>query len=289
MEADDTVPTISPTAAFEAVGELAHLGLALLGRELILPRLGFPRPSRAFCSDTILNFSTAPATSPTSRSLRPRPGSTTEKSPPASFSIAAVNARMGRAMLKTEKMHTPIRTSATSYAGDERGPRDGRGLSFGFGAGSELLLLGKVDDLVGQLRYLFVDRRQHLLADAVDLGHELCERRCRFAVLLRAQGELLLADRFDLLLPLAEIADQHDQAVDSLVIIRRARQLRHLVREFQGRGLPIVEIGDGLLQLGRRLENRMSRMPICIPRTDALASAALCAIDCCPDAPLLSF
>ncbi|MET4311163.1 hypothetical protein ABIC01_004168 [Bradyrhizobium sp. RT4b] len=36
------------------------------------------------------------------------------------------------------------------------------------------------------------------------------------------------------------------------LILRRARQLRHLVREFQGRGLPIVEIGDGLLQLGRR-------------------------------------
>ena len=60
-----------------------------------------------------MNFSTAPATSPTS-SLRPRPGSTTENSPSASLSIATVSARMGRAMLKTEKMHAPIRTSATS-------------------------------------------------------------------------------------------------------------------------------------------------------------------------------
>ena len=41
VEADDTVPTISPTAPSKSVGELAHVLLALLGRDLILPHLGF--------------------------------------------------------------------------------------------------------------------------------------------------------------------------------------------------------------------------------------------------------
>ena len=37
------------------------------------------------------------------------------------------------------------------------------------------------------------------------------------------------------------------------------------------------------------LDVRMSRMPICIPRTDDFASAAFSAIACCPDAPSPSF
>ena len=63
--------------------------------------------SRAFCSDTTLNFSTAPATAPTS-SLRPRPGSTTAKLPPASSSIDTLSARIGRAMVKKENMLVAI-------------------------------------------------------------------------------------------------------------------------------------------------------------------------------------
>ena len=66
--------------------------------------------SRAFCSETTLNFSTAPATAPSS-SLRPRPGSTTAKLPPASSSIDTLNARIGRAMVKKENMLVTISNS----------------------------------------------------------------------------------------------------------------------------------------------------------------------------------
>ena len=41
VEADETVSTISPTATFEIVGELDHVGLALLGGDLVLLDLGF--------------------------------------------------------------------------------------------------------------------------------------------------------------------------------------------------------------------------------------------------------
>ena len=109
VEADDTVSTISPTAASKESASLTISALrcwAAIWSCLILASAS----SRAFCSETTLNFSTAPATPPTS-SLRPRPGSTTAKLPPASSSIAAVRARIGRAMVTKENSQVPISTS----------------------------------------------------------------------------------------------------------------------------------------------------------------------------------
>ena len=150
--------------------------------------------------------------------MRPRPGSTTEKSPPASFSIAAVNAPHGPRNAEDGEDARPDQNQRDQHAGDERGPRDGRGLSFGFGAGFGTLLLGKVDDLVGQLRISSLIGASISLRMRSTSAIELCERRCGFAALLHPQGDLLLADRFDLLLPLAEIADQHDQAAAPLAL-----------------------------------------------------------------------
>ena len=172
--------------------------------------------SRAFCSDTTLNFSTAPATSPTS-SLRPRPGSTTEKLPPASFSIATVSARIGRAMVKTEKMQAPIRSSATSTpAINDVRSTDAASASAAARA-SRAPLLGKVRRSCWRALDFLVDRRQHLLADAVDLGDQLRQSALPLRRPSSLEGELLLADRLDLLLAFAEIADQQ---------VRRSIRLR---------------------------------------------------------------
>jgi outer membrane murein-binding lipoprotein Lpp len=98
VEADETVSTISPTAASNESASLTMSALrcwAAIWSCLILASAS----SRAFCSETTLNFSTAPATAPSS-SLRPRPGSTTAKLPPASSSIDTLNARIGRLIVK---------------------------------------------------------------------------------------------------------------------------------------------------------------------------------------------
>ena len=94
-----------------------------------------------------MNFSTAPATAPSS-SLRPRPGSTTAKLPPASSSIDTLNARIGRAIVKKEKM-------LVSDQQQNRAEADGQGFPFGrshFPGGLGRLLfhivLGEFGDLV---------------------------------------------------------------------------------------------------------------------------------------------
>ena len=91
---DDTLVTITPTAASKLSAKRCSSAL----RALLATLVWFSR-SAASCSARAmarcLNSSTAAAISPTS-SRRPRPGSTTAKSPPASWRIAAHIATIGR-------------------------------------------------------------------------------------------------------------------------------------------------------------------------------------------------
>ena len=133
--------------------------------------------SRAFCSETTLNFSTAPATAPSS-SLRPRPGSTTAKLPPASSSIDTLNARIGRAIVKKENMLVPISNSNRADAQCHGFPfRRGH---FPGGLGGLLFhaVLGEIGDLVGERLEFGSDRQRDFAGDADGFFVQLRNLRC---------------------------------------------------------------------------------------------------------------
>ncbi len=114
VDAEDTVSTISPTAPSNWSASLTISALRCCAA-ISSCRCLASASSRAFCSETTLNFSTAPATWPSS-SLRPRPGNTTEKFPPASSSIALLSERIGRPMVKKENAQVPTRSSMVKAA-----------------------------------------------------------------------------------------------------------------------------------------------------------------------------
>ena len=124
-----------------------------------------------------MNFSTAPATAPSS-SLRPSPGSTTEKLPPASSSIDTLKARIGRAIVKKENtlvaisssiVPMPIAMDSHSAVAISRG-----------GLGSLLFhaVLGELGDLIGERLEFGRDRQRDFAGDADGLFVQLRNLCC---------------------------------------------------------------------------------------------------------------
>ena len=152
--------------------------------------------SRAFCSETTLNFSTAPATAPSS-SLRPRPGSTTAKLPPASSSIDTLNARIGRAIVKKENMLVPISSRIVPMPNRHGFPFRRGHFPGGLGGFLFHTVLGEFGDLVGERLEFGHDRQRDFAGDADNFFVQLRNLRCGVGAACR--GDRFSANSHDLL------------------------------------------------------------------------------------------
>ena len=112
VDADETVLTISPTAASNSSASLRIWARRRTASSCSCSALA-SASLRAFSCARILNFSTASATSPIS-SLRPNPGRTVSKFPDARSFIATLRARMGRAIVTMDNSKEMTRTMVTT-------------------------------------------------------------------------------------------------------------------------------------------------------------------------------